>query len=131
LGFYGKIDFQRVNSDVFGRMTGGMSMVVRNVDVKKKDLFPGASRKVMAKGGKLMLVEVRFDAGTVVEAHAHPHEQASYVVSGKIVLVMDGKEEILGPGDSFYAGPNIPHGVRFLENSVVVDGFTPQREDFL
>jgi len=106
-------------------------MVVRNVDVTKKDLFPGASRKVMAKGGKLMLVEVRFDAGTVVEAHAHPHEQVSYVVSGKIILIMDGREEILGPGDSLYAGPNIPHGVKFLENSTVIDGFTPQREDFL
>ena len=55
-------------------------MVVHNADVKKKDLFKGASRKIMARGGKMMLVEVHFDAGTVVEAHAHPHEQVSYVV---------------------------------------------------
>jgi quercetin dioxygenase-like cupin family protein len=106
-------------------------MVIHNADVKKKDLFPGASRKVIARGGAMMLVEVRFDAGTVVEAHAHPHEQSSYVVSGKIVLTLAGKQETLGPGDSFYAGPNVPHGVRFLEDSVVVDCFTPQREDFL
>jgi quercetin dioxygenase-like cupin family protein len=106
-------------------------MVVHNADVKKKDLFKGASRKIMARGGKMMLVEVHFDAGTVVEAHAHPHEQVSYVVSGKIALSMDGREETLSPGDSFYAGPNVPHGVRFLADSVVIDAFTPQREDFL
>lgn len=106
-------------------------MVIRNADVKKKDLFPGASRKILARGGKLMVVEVRFAAGSVVDAHAHPHEQASYVVSGKLVLTMDGREEVLGPGDTFYAGPNVSHGVKFLEDSVVVDMFTPQREDFL
>jgi quercetin dioxygenase-like cupin family protein len=106
-------------------------MVVRNADVKKKDLFKGASRKVMARGGGMMLVEVHFDAGMVVEAHAHPHEQVSYLVSGRIVLSMDGRDETLVPGDSFYAGPNVPHGVRFIEDSVIIDAFTPQREDFL
>jgi len=109
---------------------GGI-MVVYNADVIKKDLFPGASRKVLARGGGLMLVEVLFDAGSVVDAHAHPHEQVSYVVSGKIVLSMDGRDLTLGTGDSFYAGPNVLHGVRFLENSVVIDAFTPQREDFI
>lgn len=106
-------------------------MVTRNADVMKKDLFPGATRKVLARGGKLMVVEVRFAAGSVVEPHKHPHEQASYVVSGRIALTIDGREEVLGPGDTFYAGPNVSHGVKFLEDSVIVDTFTPQREDFL
>ncbi len=106
-------------------------MVVHNADVKKKDLFKGASRKIIARGGGMMLVEVRFDAGTVTEVHAHPHEQVTYVVSGKIALSLDGRDETLASGDSFYAGPNVPHGVRFLEDSVVVDAFSPQREDFL
>jgi len=106
-------------------------MVLRNNEVKAKDLFPGASRKILARGGGLMAVEVRFDAGCQVPAHAHRHEQVSYVVSGKIELLMGGKAEVLGPGDTFYAAPDEPHGVNFLEDSVVVDTFTPQREDFL
>jgi quercetin dioxygenase-like cupin family protein len=106
-------------------------MVLRNKEVIAKELFPGAHRKVLARGGGLMAVEVRFDAGCQVARHAHKHEQVSYVVSGKIELVMDGKTEVLGPGDSFYAAPDEPHGVNFLADSVVVDTFTPQREDFL
>ena len=106
-------------------------MVLRNKDVKAKDLFPGATRKFLARGGGLMAVEVRFAAGCQVPAHAHRHEQVSYVVAGKIELVMGGKTEVLGPGDTFYAGPDEPHGVNFLEDSVVVDTFSPQREDFL
>lgn len=106
-------------------------MVLRNKEVKAKELFAGASRKVLARGGNLMMVEVRFDAGCQVPAHAHRHEQVSYVVSGKIELNLGGETEVLGPGDTFYAAPDVPHGVNFLENSVVVDTFSPQREDFL
>ena len=106
-------------------------MVTRNAEVTKKDLFPGASRKILARGGKLMVVEVRFEAGKQVAEHAHPNEQASYVVSGRLAITMEGREETLGPGDTFYAGPNVPHAVRFIEDTVVVDTFTPQREDFL
>jgi quercetin dioxygenase-like cupin family protein len=106
-------------------------MVIRNAEVARKDLFPGASRKILARGGGLMVVEARFGAGKEIAEHAHRHEQVSYVVSGRLVLIMEGKEETLGPGDTFYAGPNVPHAVRFLEDSVVTDTFTPQREDFL
>ncbi|MBU0927680.1 MAG: cupin domain-containing protein [Spirochaetes bacterium] len=106
-------------------------MITRNAEVSAKALFPGAARKVLARGGGMMIVEARFDAGKEVAEHSHPHEQASYVVSGRLVLSMGGREETLGPGDSFYAGPGVPHAVRFLEDSVVTDTFTPQREDFL
>jgi len=106
-------------------------MVSRNAGIAPKQIFEGASRKILARGGGMMIVEARFAAGKQVAEHAHPHEQASYVVSGKLVLTMAGREEMLGPGDSFYAGPNVPHAVRFLEDSVVTDTFTPQREDFL
>ncbi len=106
-------------------------MIVRNADVEPKQLFPGARRKILARGGGMMVVEAHFEAGKEVAEHAHPHEQASYVVSGRLVLRMEGREEILGPGDSFYAAPNAPHAIRFLEDSVVTDTFTPQREDFL
>lgn len=106
-------------------------MVFRNTEIKPTELFPGATRKILARGGGLMTVEVRFAAGSQVPAHTHRHEQVSYVVSGRLELLMGGKKEILGPGDTFYAGPEEAHGVNFLEDSVVVDTFTPQREDFL
>lgn len=106
-------------------------MVVRNIDVKETVLFPGARRKVLACGGSMMVVEVHFDAGKDAALHKHPHEQSSYVVSGSLILTLDGKEEKLGAGDSFYVAPNVLHSVHFISDSVVVDTFTPQREDFL
>ncbi len=106
-------------------------MVIRNADVQETVLFPGARRKVLACGGSMMVVEVYFNAGKVAAEHKHPHEQSSYVVSGSLVLTLDGKEEKMGAGDSFYVAPDVLHSVRFVTDSVVVDVFTPQREDFL
>jgi quercetin dioxygenase-like cupin family protein len=106
-------------------------MIVHNSEVRASTPASGMTRRVLARGGGMMIVEVRFAAGTLVAEHAHPHEQASYVVSGRIVVTMDGKDETLGTGDSFYVAPNVPHSVRLLEDSIVTDTFTPQRQDFL
>ena len=40
-------------------------MIVKNAEVPSKALFAGASRKVLARGGGLMAVEVRFAKGSV------------------------------------------------------------------
>jgi quercetin dioxygenase-like cupin family protein len=37
----------------------------------------------------------------------------------------------LKKGDSYYADKNVMHGVVALEDSVLLDGFTPMRKDFL
>ncbi len=106
-------------------------MIVHNSEVRPTTPAPGMTRRLLARGGGMMIVEIRFVGGTVVAEHAHPHEQASYVVSGRLVVSMGGKDDTLGAGDSFYVAPNVPHRVRLLEDSVVIDTFTPQRQDFL
>ena len=79
-----------------------------------------------------MMVEVNFKEGGVGVAHSHEnHEQVSYIVKGRFQVTVDGKTEILKAGDSFYAGKNIIHGVVALEDSTILDTFTPIREDFL
>lgn len=106
-------------------------MVTKHSETAEVKPFPGAKRRILSRGGALMLVEVKFDKGIVVEPHAHAHEQVTYVVSGRIVVSIGGRDHELGPGDSFYAAPNVPHGVKILESAVLTDSFTPQREDFL
>lgn len=89
------------------------------------------SRKIKARGGALMLVEVRFEAGAVPAVHSHPHEQASYCLSGRFAFIAGSEEKILLPGDSVYVPGGLPHHVRCLEKGALLDVFTPQREDFL
>lgn len=106
-------------------------MIVRNNDVKLSDLGRGVSRKILAHVPSIMMVEVNFIKGAVGEIHAHAHEQISYIIKGSFELNIDGKKEIIKAGDTFYVVPNALHGVLALEDSTILDVFTPQREDFL
>ena len=92
----------------------------------------GALRRILSYGGSLMLVQFTFAAGVASAWHSHPHEQIGYVVSGEIDLVMDGKGTVRLPaGSSYYVEPNVKHNIITHAHSVLLDCFTPLREDFL
>ena len=94
-------------------------------------MAPGVSRRVLSHTTELMLVEVTFASGAVVPVHSHPHQQISYIKSGRFSFRSHGESAEAGPGDSFAFLSNIEHGVTCLEDGVVIDCFTPAREDFL
>lgn len=106
-------------------------MIVKNESVRSKKAGYGVERKILGRGGELMMVEVSFEPGAVGAVHTHPHQQVSYVLKGSFELEMDGVKEIVRAGDSFYVPSDAPHGVVALEESAILDIFTPQRQDFL
>lgn len=107
-----------------------------------KNYFPGAeneffdaggglTRKVGAHNDNMMCVEVHFELGTVAALHSHPHEQITYVISGKFEFAVGDETYIVSAGDSLYKQPNIVHGATCLEAGTLLDMFTPHRADFL
>jgi quercetin dioxygenase-like cupin family protein len=106
-------------------------MVVTNNSIVPENVAEGVERKILASAGGLMTVEVIFKKDAIGALHSHPHEQISYIVRGKFEFEIDGKKHILNTGDSYYVRPGSVHGIRALEDSVILDVFTPQREDFL
>ena len=90
----------------------------------------GLRRQVMSFTPNMMLVRHKMVAGWVGAKHQHPHEQMVYVVSGSIVLeTPEGKVEAK-TGDSFIVPGNTDHQASALEDSEVLDVFTPYREDY-
>lgn len=77
-----------------------------------------------------MLLEVFLPRETVVPEHSHMHEQIGYVVYGKIELTIEGKAQVLEPGDGYAVPGNIPHSAHALIDTVLVECFSPPREDF-
>jgi len=104
-------------------------------EAKKETVREGVSRKILAHHGGLMTVEVTFHkASEDYGLHSHPHEQIAYVLKGSFeFLIQDtGETCTVTEGDSIYFMPNSVHGGKPLEDeSVLLDIFTPQREDFL
>ncbi|MCD7955699.1 MAG: cupin domain-containing protein [Lachnospiraceae bacterium] len=92
---------------------------------------PGVVRKILAYTDELMIVENQFEAGAVGALHHHPHTQITYVVSGQFEFEINGEKRIVNAGDSMLKKDGIVHGCVCLQKGVLLDIFSPMREDFV
>ena len=106
-------------------------IVVHHAETSPIPLGGGTERRILAWNEQLMAVEVSFDAGAVGAPHTHPHTQCSYVLSGSFRYTVEGEEALLLPGDSVIVPADAVHGTVCVEKGVLLDLFTPCREDFL
>jgi quercetin dioxygenase-like cupin family protein len=86
----------------------------------------------MVVGEKLMICRLKIQPRVVTAVHTHEHEQVTMVERGRVLYVIDGVERVCAPGDVLHFPPHLPHGATMLDEEVVlVDIFTPRRDDFL
>jgi mannose-6-phosphate isomerase-like protein (cupin superfamily) len=52
------------------------------------------------------------DGAADLHEHDHPEEEVWNVVEGEVLLVVDGQERRLGPGDAAVVPPNIRHSAK-------------------
>ena len=100
-------------------------------DTVLQDLGGGSGRRILAWNERMMLVEVSFETGAEGALHAHPHEQSSYVLSGKFRYTVEGEAYLMKPGDSVCVESGAKHGTVCLKKGILLDVFTPARQDFL
>jgi quercetin dioxygenase-like cupin family protein len=96
-----------------------------------EEVGPGLRRQVMGYDDKLMLVKVDFAEGAVGMMHKHYHSQCTYVVSGEFEMTIGEETKTLKGGDSFYILPHLMHGCVCTKPGMLIDVFSPAREDFL
>lgn len=104
--------------------------VVRRDSARPVEMFPGVVRRTLTAGDRMMLIEVTLDRGAVVPSHSHPHEQTGYLVSGRLRLEIEGEVRDLSPGDCWMIPGGVAHQATALEPSVLVDVFSPPREEY-
>jgi quercetin dioxygenase-like cupin family protein len=91
----------------------------------------GVKRKIMGYDDKIMLVKVHFEEGGVGPMHKHYHSQVTYVESGEFKLTIGNETKLMMGGDSFYIPPHVMHGAICVSPGVLIDVFSPIREDFM
>jgi quercetin dioxygenase-like cupin family protein len=94
-------------------------------------VLPGIERKTLAYGEHTLMTEFRMRKGSSLPAHAHPHEQTGYLVSGRVRLTIAGRKVEVRPGDSWAIPGGTQHGAAMLADSVAIEVFSPVREDYL
>ena len=105
-------------------------MFHRYKDATSVQMAPGLIRRTLISGETLMICRFDLEEGVEIPGHSHPHDQAGYVVLGLIRVTVDGQSSTLGPGDSYCAPSGTLHSATALEKTVVVDTFSPPREDY-
>jgi quercetin dioxygenase-like cupin family protein len=96
-----------------------------------EDAGEGIRRKILTYDTDVMMVRVAFEAGAVGALHSHPHIQCSLVEEGVFDITIEGRTERLKKGDSFLVPPDAVHGAVAIEAGMLLDVFTPMREDFV
>lgn len=95
------------------------------------EICPGIKRRTLTSGKTMYQMIAELDAGSRMPEHRHPQEQVVHILTGRMRLIVEGTPHELVPGDSFYLAGNVPHGVETIENTRVLDTFSPPRNEYL
>jgi quercetin dioxygenase-like cupin family protein len=98
--------------------------------IKEDTLNPLAGRKAL-HGKEITLARFRFDKGNQVAMHHHVNDQITTVESGSVRFFTDTEEVILKAGDMVCVPPDVPHGNEALEDTIIVEIFSPVRQDWI
>ena len=91
----------------------------------------GVKRQILGFDDRIMMVRASFEENAVGYIHSHPHSQVVYVESGVFDFTIGEETQRLHAGDGTYIPPDVDHGAVCIEKGVLLDVFSPMREDFL
>jgi quercetin dioxygenase-like cupin family protein len=99
-------------------------------DIAEEQLNPLAGRKAL-HGNSITIARFRFNRGNQVASHHHGNDQVTIVESGAIRMTVGAEVFQLKAGQMVHVPPDVPHGNEALEDTVVIEVFSPVREDWI
>ena len=85
-------------------------------------------------GEQMMVSDIELERGFKVPTHAHENEQIAMVLSGRLLFGLgaddsaDRREIIVEAGGILHLPSNVPHSAEALEDTHVIDLFSPPSE---
>jgi quercetin dioxygenase-like cupin family protein len=100
-------------------------------DVPSEPIAKGIARQMII-GERLMICRLTLQPHVDTPVHSHPHEQITLVERGRVRFSIGSDVRVATAGDILHFAPGMAHGATMLDEEVVlVDIFTPIRDDFL
>jgi quercetin dioxygenase-like cupin family protein len=106
-------------------------MFYKNTNSNFERIIEGISIKTLLYGDKTLLSEFHMEKGSNLPMHSHPQEQTGRLLKGRIILTIADEKAELNPGDCWIVPGNVIHGADVIEESIVIEVFSPVREDYL
>ena len=108
-----------------------MQTRISRADAQPVEMLPGLIRRTLAWGEKALMCEFTAEEGVIIPMHSHPHEQVGYVISGRVEFTVEDESYVARAGDSYAIPGHVEHAAHFLEPTVLVEVFSPVREEYL
>lgn len=99
-------------------------------DSGQVEMLEGVHRRTMATTDEVMLCEFYLVRDAHVPVHSHLNDQIGYVVYGLLEMTIGGQLRVCHPGDSYAVPGGIMHSARALADTLVIDAFSPPRNDY-
>lgn len=99
-------------------------------DAPQIEMLPGVHRRTMGTTDEAMLCEFFLQREAVVPPHSHKNDQVGYVIFGQVEMMVGDETRIINPGDSYAIPGGITHSARAIIDSLVMDAFSPPRDDY-
>jgi quercetin dioxygenase-like cupin family protein len=90
----------------------------------------GDIRRRFVGGAQMTVARITFTAGASLPAHRHVNEQFTLVLEGAMEFTVEGQTLVVRAGECIHLASEEFHGARALEDSVLVDVFSPPRDDW-
>ena len=103
--------------------------------INKKDIDPisgpeGIERRTLAFNKDAMLCNFDMKQGAKIPLHHHVHAQIGYIISGQVKFITGTGSFIVKTGDSYVFNSHEKHGAEILQDSEVIEIFTPCRDEY-
>lgn len=98
-------------------------------NIPVKEIAPGfLSKLIHTENNTINFIEVK--AGSSIPLHSHPHEQSSFVLKGSFEMTVDGEARILNEETFVLIPGGVVHGGHAITDCLLIDIFSPVREDY-
>jgi quercetin dioxygenase-like cupin family protein len=101
--------------------------------VSPVEAVKGIFRRTMCYNKDAMICQFEMKKGSIIELHSHPAAQIGYVIKGKMEFWYESKERktfTVMSGDSYLIPGTVLHGVKVIEDSDVIEVFSPARKEY-
>lgn len=95
----------------------GQAELVQLSSVEGQQLDRPAQVRILAESASMLVLEVTMTGQS--PPHVHGHDSVGYVVSGRVLMKIDGHESELNAGDAFYHPPGATHQMIALDDPSV------------
>ncbi len=88
-------------------------------------------QRQMLIGSQSTLVKWTVKKGGVFPLHHHANEQTTWITQGRCEVYSQGKKFVMTAGMVLIIPPNTPHEFVCTEDTIDIDFFAPQRQDWI